>query len=193
MPVFLSDPTPATYLVLVALVVVTGAVAARWQDRPRIGLFLAACLLLGGLYLIDKLYASPREEAVAGMGQLLDAVNQRQPDRFLANVSDSFSAYGLKKQDLRRAVELARQFDAKVSATPRTFDRGQVVYTYGPPPAVEIVFDAWAGPQGSDQSTPKHVKATFVQDPDGKYRLQSFKTYNIVQKQVEEPIPGLGK
>jgi hypothetical protein len=189
MPVFLSDPTPATYLVLVALVVVTGAVAARWQDRRRLAAFGVACLLLGGLYLIDKLYNSPREEAVGGMGQLLDAVNQRQPDRFLANVSDSFGAYGMKKPDLRRAIDLARQFDARIGAW--NFDRKRVEYHDGPPPTVDVVFDAKA--EGPGGTVPKHVKATFVQDPDGKYRLRSFATYNIVQKQVEEPIPGLGK
>jgi hypothetical protein len=189
MPVFLSDPSSATYLVLAALVVVTGAVAARWQDRKRVGLFVAALLLLGGLYLLDRLYASPREEAVAGVGELLDAVNQRQTDRFLAHVSDSFDARGLKKADLRRAVDLARQFDARVAAW--NFDRNRVVIHDGPPPAVDVEFDAKGdGPGGS---VPKHVKATFVRDPDGKYRLRTFTTYNIVQKQVEEPIPGLGK
>jgi hypothetical protein len=189
MPVFLSDPSSTTYLVLAALVIVTGAVAARWQDRRRVGLFLACLLLLGGVYLIDRLYASPREEAVAGVGELLDAVNQRQPDRFLANVSDSFDAKGMKKADLRRAVELARQFDAKVVAW--NFDRNRVVYLDGTPPGVEVVFDAKA--EGPGGAVPKHVKATFVRDPDGKYRMRSFATYNIVQKQVEEPIPGLGK
>jgi hypothetical protein len=68
-----------------------------------------------------------------------------------------------------------------------------VVYHDGPPSAVEIVFDAWAGQRGGSNSIPRHVKATFVRDPDGKYRMRTFVTYNIVQKQVEEPIPGLGK
>lgn len=189
MPVFLSDPSSTTYLVLAALVIVTGAVAARWQDRRRVGLFLA-CLLLGGaLYLVDRLYASPREEAVAGVGDLLDAVNQRQPDRFLANVSDSFDAKGLKKADLRRAVDLARRFDARVVAW--NFDRNRVAYLEGSPPGVEVVFDAKA--EGPGGTVPKHVRATFVRDPDGKYRLKSFATYNIVNKKDEEPVPGLGK
>jgi hypothetical protein len=189
MPVFFSDPPSTTYLVLAALVIVAGALAARWQDRKRIAFFLFALLLFGGLYLLDRMYASPREEAVEGVGALLDAVNQRQPDRFLANVSDSFDAKGLKKADLRRAVELARQFDAKVVAW--NFDRNRVVYHDGPPPAVDVEFDAKA--EGPGGTVPKHVKATFVCDPDGKYRMRSFTTYNIVQKQAEEPIPGLGK
>src|SRR4051812_36526875 len=113
MPVFLSDPSATTYLVLAALVIVTGAVAARWQDRRRVGLFLACVLLLGGVYLIDRLYASPREGGVAGVGALLDAVNERNTDGFRANVSDSFDVKGMKKAARRRAVELARQFDAK--------------------------------------------------------------------------------
>ncbi len=189
MPDFLSDPSSAAYLLLAALVVVTGAVAARWQDRKRVVPFLAAVLVLGGLYLLDRLYASPREEAVASVGQMLDAVNQRNTDQFLSHVSDAFDAKGLKKADLRRTAELARRFDARVVAW--NFDRNQVASHDGPPPSVDVVFDAKA--EGAGGVVPKHVKATFVRDPDGKYRLRSFATYNIVQKLVEEPVPGLGK
>jgi len=120
---------------------------------------------------------------------LLDAVNQRQPDRFLARVSDSFDMKGLKKADLRRAVELASRFDAKVASW--NFDRNRVVYHDGQPPAVDVEFDTKA--EGPGGTVAKHVKATFVRDPDGKYRMRTFSTYNVVQKQVEEPIPGLGK
>lgn len=189
MPVFLSDPSSTTYLVLAALVIVAGAVAARWQDRKRVVAFAVALLLLGGVILLDRVYDSPREEAVAATTAIVNAVTQRNTDTFLSHVSDSFDARGLKKADLRRAVEMARQFDVKVVTW--NFDRNRVVYHDGPPPAVDIEFDAKA--EGPGGTVPKHVKATFVRDPDGKYRMRTFATYNIVQKQVEEPIPGLGK
>jgi hypothetical protein len=189
MPVFLSDPSSATYLVLAAVVIVAGAVAARWQDRKRVAAFVVALLLLGGLILLDRLYDSPREEAVAGTTAIITAVSQRNTEAFLSQVSDSFDARGLKKADLRRAVELARQFDVKVAAW--NFDRNRVVSHDGPPPSVDIEFDAKA--EGPGGTVPKHVKATFVRDPDGKYRMRTFATYNIVQKQVEEPIPNLNK
>jgi len=189
MPVFLSDPTSTTYLVLAAVVIVAAAVAARWQDRKRVGVFVGCLVILGLIGLIDWTCASPREEAVAGVKSIVEAVNQRDADKFAANVSDSFSAYGMKKPDLQRAVELARRFDARI--TPPKFDRERVEYRDGPPPAVDVVFDAWA--EGPGGTVPKHVKATFVRDPDGKYRMRTFTTYNVVQKQVEEPIPGLGR
>lgn len=189
MPQILSDPSATTYLVLAALVVVTGAVAARYQDRKRVAPFALALLLLGGLYMLDRLCASPREEAVAATAAIVEAVNQRNTEAFLSHVSDSFSAYGMTKADLRRGVELARRFDARVTSW--NFDRNQVQYRDGPPPAVEIVFDAKG--EGSGGVVPKHVKATFVRDPDGKYRMRSFATYNIVKKKDEEPIPGLAK
>jgi len=189
MPVFLSDPSSAAYLLLAALVIVAGAVAARWQDRKRVAAFVVALLLLGGLILLDRLYNSPREEAVAASAALVNAVTQRNTEAFLSHVSESFDMKGLKKADLRRAIELARQFDARVVAW--NFDRNRVVYHDGPPPAVDVVFDAKA--EGPGGTVAKHVKATFVRDPDGKYRMRSFATYNVVQKQVEEPIPGLGK
>lgn len=190
MPHFLSDPSPTTYLVLVAAVVVTGVVAARWQDRKRVTPFVLAVLLLGALYLIDRFYASPREDAVAAVGAMFDAVNTRHADRFLGGVSESFDYRGMKKTDLKRALDLARQHDVKVAAW--NFDRNKVVYHDATPPAVEIVFDAKAdGPTG--QPVPKHVRMTFVRDPDGAYRLRTFATFNIVRKAEEEPVPGLGK
>ncbi len=189
MPVFLSDPSSTTYLVLAALVIVAAAVAARWQDRKRVGIFLGALSLLGVVYLLDRLYESPREEAVEASVAIVNAVTQRNTEAFLSHVSESFDAKGLKKADLRRAVELARQFDVKVVAW--NFDRNRVVYHDGPPPAVDVEYDAKA--EGPGGMAAKHVKATFVRDPDGKYRMRTFTTYNIVQKQVEEPIPGLGK
>jgi hypothetical protein len=189
MPDFLSDPPSTAYLVLAALVVVTGVVAARYQDRKRAAPFLLALLLLGGLYLLDRVYASPREETVASIGGMLDAVNRRDTDAFLGHVSDSFDANGVKKADLRRAAELAGQFNAKVVAW--NFDRNQVVTRDGPPAAVDVVFDAKA--EGPGGTVPKHVKATFVRDPDGKFRMRTFATYNIVNKKEAEPIPGVSK
>jgi hypothetical protein len=58
------------------------------------------------------------------------------------------------------------------------------------PGGIEIAFDASAtSPQLP--KLPKHVRAIFIKDPDGEYRMQSFTTYNIVQKQNPEPIPGM--
>ena len=190
MPLCLADPPPGAYLALVALAVVTGAVAARYQDRKRAAPFVVALLLLGGLYLLDRFNASPREDAVAAVGTMMDAVNQKSPDGFLKHVSESFDAYGMKKPQLRRLLELARQNDVSIAAW--NFDRNRVVYHESNVPAVEIVFDAKAtGPGG--QPVPKHVRMTFVRDPDGVYRMRAFATYNIVRKADEEPLPTLPK
>lgn len=190
MPLFLADPPPSAYLLLIALAVVTGAVAARYQDRTRAAPFVVALLLLGGLYLLDRFNASPREDAVVAVGTMMAAVGHKSPDGFLKHVSDSFDAYSMKKPQLRRLLELARQHDVTITAW--NFDRNRVAYHDTTPPAVEVVFDARAdGPGG--QPVPKHVKMTFVRDPDGVYRLRAFATYNIVRKADEEPLPTLPK
>ena len=44
------------------------------------------------------------------------------------------------------------------------FDRNQVVTRDGPPPTVDVVFDAKA--EGPGGMVPKHVKATFVREGD---------------------------
>ena len=53
MPTFLSDPAPAFYLVLFGFVVVTGAIAARNQDRKSLLRFAAALAVLLIVFLID--------------------------------------------------------------------------------------------------------------------------------------------
>ena len=74
MPTFLSDPPPGLYLILIAIAVVTGAIAARNQDRRSLTRFgvAAGVLLLVDHALVDlslhpqQLFALPLQHARDG-------------------------------------------------------------------------------------------------------------------------------
>src|SRR6185437_1241683 len=89
MPTFLSDPAPAFYLIVLAFVVITAAVAGRNQDRRSIIRFAVALAVLLAVYGIDKAVESPREEAVRRIEAMAHAADAKNPDRFVEHLADS--------------------------------------------------------------------------------------------------------
>src|SRR5262249_25495090 len=62
MPTVLSDPSPTLYVILGALVIIFGAIAARRQKRSDVINFAIPAVLLLALFLIDRAFESPREQ-----------------------------------------------------------------------------------------------------------------------------------
>lgn len=187
MPTFLSDPSTAFYIVLLIVVAVAAIMWFRRQDRATTIRFIIALILCLGVYLCDRFVESPREEAVRRIESMVTAVNQRNATEFLAQVSESFEYKGRKKAEADRLIDLARQHSVQVSVWDFARDR----VTFPSENQVEIVFDAKAeSPSGGPFL--RHVRARFVKDPDGQWRMQTFTPYNIAQKEIggEEPIPG---
>ena len=189
MPTFLSDPTPGLYFVLGVAALIAVGLLARYQDRKRLLLALVPVALLVGLFLCDFLVESPREEAVRKVQAISAAINARSVDAFLAHVSDRFEYKGKKKADLRNPSWLGLVQQHQVTTAVWEFNRDAV--TYPSPTEVEIVFDGKGQPQ-ADRPAVFHFRTRFVKDADGQYRLQSFKVFNIAQKEQggEQTIPG---
>jgi hypothetical protein len=186
MPTLLSDPSNAVYLVLVIFAVIAGVLWVRNRDRRSLVVLLVAAVLFGLVFLCDRLWESPREEAVRKVREISAAVNAGDANKFLANVSDSFNYRGKKKADVRRVIDLARQHNVRTAVW--DFDRGRVETPS--PTEIDIVFDAKAeGPNG--EPFLQHFKTRFVKDSDGQWRLQTFTSYNIARQERggEEPIP----
>src|SRR5437762_581212 len=100
MPTFFSDPPPAVYLALAAAVVVAGLVWLNRRDRRSRTVLLAVLAVAGLVFLIDRLFESPREAAVRGVRELSAAINTRNWDAFDARVSKDFDYKGtVKKAD----------------------------------------------------------------------------------------------
>lgn len=189
MPTFLSDPSPAFYLILVVLTLVAGGIWYRFRDRGslvRVGL---AAGLLALLFVGDLLFESPREEGVRKVNEMCMAATESNADKFVANVSESFESYGANREKVRKsgAWDMVRHYQASINAT------GCDRVGYRDINATEFEQDFLATAKAKDGGVlQRYVRARFVKDPDGKYRLKSVKFYNPADGGMnhEDPIPG---
>ncbi len=189
MPTWLSDPSNGLYLVLFVLVVIAGAVWARYQDRRSRNRALVALAAFLVLLLCDLLFESPREQATRKVQEMAAAATARDPDKFVANVSNSFRYGGADRERLRssRAWEMIRQFNARVAVWGFSRDDSRDLGDDG----VEIGFFA-KGEAPDGRFVMRYIRAVFVKDPDGQYRLRTMSFHNPAEKglNAEDPIPG---
>jgi hypothetical protein len=189
MPTFLSDPSPAFYVILVLLAVLAVGIWYRFRDRGSLIRAGIAVGLLVALFACDRLFESPREEAVRAINEMSAAINARDTSRFLAHVSDQFAFKTWKKADAPKVIELAKQHNVETAVW--SFDREG--FQQISDSELDVVFDAKAQQRDGGAPFPRHIKARFVKDADGRWRLKTFTPYNIAQKTQgpEEPIPQL--
>ena len=184
MPTALSDPSFTLYVILGILVVIFGSVALRRQRRTDVYNLLIPGALLIALFVIDRMVESPREVSVRKIQEMGTASRAKKYDDLFRHVSDSFKYRSLDKTGLReraRAAEsvgfggiaeydLARSGFKEVDAN--TVEQGFRVKHTGQP---EVHF---------------YVVATFKKDPDGEWRLSTFKLFDPVNVNDEKDIPG---
>jgi hypothetical protein len=185
MPTFLSDPSPALYVVLGVAVLVTGVLLAKRQKRSDLINFAIPAAALLAVVVIDYLVESPREAAVRKVQEMGKASRDKKYDDVLKHVSESFKYRSLDKKGLRdRALQaeamgfggvseydLARSGFKEVDAN--TIEQGFRVKHNGTP---ELHF---------------YVIATFKKDQDGEWRLTTFKLLDPVNMNEEKDIPGV--
>ena len=187
MPTALSDPSSTLYFVLAVIVVITGAFWIKNRTRPTLIAFAGSAALLLGLFLIDRLIESPREEASRRVEAMAAAATAANPDAFLENISKSFNYKGADRERLRQsgAWGLIRQHQARVAV----WGLGHDDYSRPNDNEVEVGFYAKAQTP-SNEALLRYVKATFVKDPDGAYRLKTFKFFSPgINGRAEDPIP----
>ncbi len=191
MPTLLSDPPQWLYLVLGGALVITGALAAQKQDRRAVIPFGIAFLLMLALFLLDKFFESPREEAVRRVHMMQMAADTRNADAFVEHVADKVNVQtdqgmktatrdALKKSDF---WAMLRQFNVRVSVT--SFSRDDV--TVIDDNTIEIGFVAKGEADG--KSIPLYARATFGKQSDGSFKLTAFKTFEFIDRTKAFPIP----
>lgn len=186
MPTFLSDPPLAVYLVLFLALLVGGGVWLRTRKKP----YLIATIILAGLLVAVVLcgiaFESPREESARRVAEMAAALSAKDWNKFADHVSESFDHKGIKKKDLKKGFDLGTQYGITATAWDFKLAEG----TTPTDTRIELEFEGKAT-AATGEPLLKHFRATFVKDPDGKFRMTGFTPYNYVQKKVEEPIPGL--
>lgn len=191
MPTFLTDPTPAIYLILLAFAVVTGAIAARNQDRRSGFRFAIAAALLLLVFAIDKGIESPREEAVRRVNEMAQAADAKNPDKFVEHLADTIEYRGgnspvtVKRDEVRTSAfwPMLRQAEARVTVW--DFARNDVKEIDAN--TLEIGFNA----KGESQGTPfpLYMRATFRKQPDGQWKLTAFASFNFANHNEPLLIP----
>ena len=192
MPTFLTDPAPAFYLILLAFAVVTGSIAARYQDRSgaiHFGIALALLLLVFGF---DRGIESPREEAVRRVQAMAHAADSKNPDAFVEHLADTIEYRGgdkpvtVKKDEVRTSPfwPMLRQFNIAV----RVWDFSQDDVKQIDASTIEIGFSA----KGEADGKPflLYIKATFRKQPDGQWKLTAFASFKFENHNEPLTIPG---
>jgi hypothetical protein len=173
MPTFLSDPAPAIYLILLAVTVVAGAIAARNQDRRSISRFGIVLALLLLVYAIDESFESPREEAVRRVEEMARAADAKNPDQFIEHLADtvefrtSEKPVTVKRDELRNSPFWGMLRHNNVVVRVWDFSRDDVKQTDDG--AIEIGFSAKGEVDG--KMIPIYMKAAFKKQADGQWKL----------------------
>jgi hypothetical protein len=183
MPTVLSDPSPTLYAVLAIFVAVLAAIWLRNRKRGDLIRLLAGASVLVAVVVIDKLVESPREETARKMREIVAATKEKKADDLMKHLSDSFDWNGMKKDQFKNMVKgvMGRAEFNGVDIDGLT--RGDFE-TIGEN-KVKIGFDAWPTGYGIAEYR-YYCKATFVKDPDGQFRMQSFDLYK--KRGDEKPV-----
>lgn len=192
MPPVIADPPQWVYLVLGGLLVVTGAIAAQKQDRRAALAFGGAFLLMLLVFLLDKLFESPREEAVRRAYMIGLAADAKNPDMFLEHVADKVAVQTDQGQtktatrdELKKSQFWSLLKEYSVGVTVSGFSRDDVKQIDDN--TIEIGFIAKGDLQG--KQIPVYARATFSKQPDGSYKLTAFKTFEFIDRTKAFPIP----
>lgn len=182
MPTVLSDPSTTLYALVAVMVAVLGAVYAKTRKRGDLIRLVIGVAALAALFIIDRLVESPREEATRKVGELVAATKAKKADDLAKNLSDSFSWNNMNKEQF---IAWAKDVMARSEFNGIDVD-GLGRHDFEPvdDKKVKIGFDVWPAGYGLPEWRP-YCKATFVKDPDGQFRMQTFE----LTKKRGDPTP----
>lgn len=188
MPSFLSDPPLFVYIILLLAVLACFWAWMNRRDRTSLLLFIAALGVLALVFLIDRLFESPREEAVRRVQAMAKAADERDTEGFLANVADTIEYQGdsgqpitISRDSLRQANMWALLKQYRVHVAAWGFSRDDAVAADDN--TIEVGFLAKAEADG--KQVPMYLRARFHRQADGQFKLTGLSSYDPV-KQTNE-------
>jgi hypothetical protein len=191
MPDWLVEGDPTLYFVLACALATFGVLWWRTRKRKYAVAAGVAGLLIAGAYLLDRAVESDREQMIRKVYEVAEAVTDNDIDRAFRHVSDSFSKHGRDKtsfrefaRDVRRrgVVDAVRVWDVAPDEVSREQRRAVVSFAFKV--------------RGSFGETPPNyfAKVTFVLDPDGQWRVQTFDVFTpLSESKSPVSIPGWGR
>lgn len=205
MPDFIADPSLKHYLILLALAVLpllavfflfSGPSPSKRRGEKDnsqrtkmilLGISVLMVLLMLGLFVADRMIESDREQIVRKLEEMSAGVRDRNLDRTFNHVSSSFRLGGADKARLRSAGESAQQrgdvteipfWDIDIESIDKETGKAIVNFRF------KVI--------GNRISENQFIcEATFTRDPDGEWRLQTFRVFPPTGKKDEYQVPGL--
>src|SRR5579872_4774100 len=188
MPTFLSDPPFILYAILVLATI--ASLGVWFNKRTRVTLIVFGCCLaaLLLLFLIDRLFESPREESVRRVQEMAKAIDDRNTDAFLSHIADNFEYQGengqptpVSRQYLRQSGiwPVLKQYNVHVGVWDFTRDDVTVVDEN----TIEIGFLGKAEAEG--KQAPMYFRARFTRQADGQMKLTRLASYDPMKRTNE--------
>jgi len=184
MPTFLSDPPDSLYIALFILMLACIGVWIRYRTRKALIAAGVGVGLFASLFLIDKLFESPREVVIRAAGEFQADFNTGEWAKFEKRIAEDFDRKGKKKKDIKASYDFAKSYNAKIALW--SFNRDDVVVAGD---TITVGFDA--KPEGPEaEAFHRYVRGTFKKGPGGKWLLVGYTTYKSLNRDVEEEIAG---
>jgi hypothetical protein len=141
------------------------------------------------VFAIDYFVESTREQSVRKLTAMVDALNSRNQDALLVHVSESFIYKGRKKSQLVSSELWSTLRAQNVRVAVWDFNRDDVQF----PDEKATLIGFMAKGEAGGRAVPMYVRATFVMDPDGQWRIRTLTAHDPLQKSLgsELQIPGL--
>ena len=189
MPTALSDPSSTLYAILVIIVFVLAALWFRNRTRGNLVRLLIAVCALVGLFLIDHLFESPREEATRKIHEMAEASQTKNWNSMCQNVSDTFKYKDPGGTEMDK--ESFRKWAATVGAMQEF--KGILVWDFHRADFRPIDNDNFKiGFRAKLKDVPMRdswIVATFHRDPDGQWRMSAFNRYDGVKQDRNDNPP----
>jgi hypothetical protein len=190
MPVFLSDPSPTAYAIVVMIVGVLAGIYLRSRKRKDLYPLIGGVAVLIAVFVIDRLVESPREEAMRRMQEMSAATANKKWDDVFKNISESFNYKGSGggQTDKKSLREKVRSIEAMLEKGFVVFDFNRSDFKQIDDKNSEIGFRAQLKERPESVT---YVKARFTKDPDGEWRMSGFDCYEPINTNERRTIPGL--
>ena len=166
---WLFEGRPAVYVTLGVVAVLLAAL--WWRDRRRHWLYAIGVVgLLAAIYLLLDFAVETRREQITRRLQTIEsAVKAGNAEQVMEQFSPQFRYRNVTREQFRAAV---------ISRLKSKFVDDLTIWEVRVPDAPgKVSFKA--KPKGKVGDNPGfQVRAEFVQDPDGQWRMKSFEVYN---------------
>ena len=173
---WLVDHAVAVYVGLG--VVALGLLVALWVTRKRpYALGLVIVIAVAAFFALLTLYVpTDRTRIIGAVGAMEAGVKAQSADLIFANVSDQFRLGGLDKAHFRHFVERVFNPPGQVEEIHAwDFDNLQIDR---PRKTATLEFKVKPKGQLTGDAAYYLIKATFVLDPDDRWRLKTFEAFN---------------